>query len=302
MIKICFLGLSGSGKTCYLYAASHVLTSGIQTQEGSVSILSTDMRKNILLNQGIEDMVKEKDAVWPKGSDQTRLFPYDLYINGKKKTQFEIYDYRGGALYDIADNAQDEREEIYNTFTESSCIVVFIDAYTLMTAFGLKNEEDETLAYRKGNRKQDNAVQADNQVNHLNLIINDVRQYVQQDVPILLTITKKDILSDEELTVAIDKLRAKMPILFAPDNPNPIVITAVSLGSNLGAGELNKDNKNKLTGCLHLDVSQNIHIPILFPLFLGIELSPNESMIARRIFNSKVLQMYVGGKPAIITF
>ena len=301
-MKICFLGLSGSGKTCYLYAASHVLTEGIRTSEGSVSILCTSVNRNILLNEGIEEMDNGDQAVWPKGSNQTIEFPYELYINGINKTRFEIYDYRGGALYDGSDRAQDEREELYETFNEASCVVVFIDAYTLMKSFGLKNHEDELYAYKKGGREAEAITTANNRLNHLKLIMSEARQYLQQEVPILLTITKKDILSDDELNIAMEKLQTNMTTLFSKTNPNPVGITAVSLGTNLGAGEVNEDMKRKLTGCLHLDVSQNIHIPILFALFSGLELSPNEAQIARKIFNNNVLKMYVEGEPAVISF
>lgn len=301
-MKICFLGLSGSGKTCYLYAASHVLTEGIRTTEGSVSILCTSVNRNILLNKGIEDMDNGDQAVWPRGSDQTREFPYELCINGIARTRFEIYDYRGGALYDDSDKAQDEREELYETFKESSCIVVFIDAYTLMKAFCLKNPEAESEAYRIGGHKAESNLKANNRLNHLKLIMSEARQYLQREVPILLTITKKDILSDDELNTAMEMLKTNMSALFSETNPNPVGITAVSLGTNLGAGELNEDMKKKLTGCLHLDVSQNIHIPILFPLFNGLKLSSKEAQIARKIFNNNVLKMYIEGKPAVITF
>lgn len=301
-MKICFLGLSGSGKTCYLYAASYVLTEGIRTAEGSVSILCTSVDRNIQLNNGIEDMDNGDQAVWPRGSDQTIEFPYELYINGIKRSQFEIYDYRGGALYDDSDKAQDEREELYETFKESSCIVVFIDAYTLMKAFSLKNHEDESEAYRIGGHKVESNLKVNNKLNHLKLIMSEARQYLQKEVPILLTITKKDILSEDELNTAMEMLKNKMSTLFSETNPNPVGITAVSLGTNLGAGELNEDMKKKLTGCLHLDVSQNIHIPILFPLFNGLELSSKEAQIARKIFNNNVLKMYIEGKPAFITF
>lgn len=301
-MKICFLGLSGSGKTCYLYAASSVLTEGVRTAEGSVSILCTSVNENILLNKGIEDMDNGDEAVWPRGSDQTIEFPYDLYINGINRTKFEIYDYRGGALYDDSDIAQTEREKLYETFRESSCIVVFIDAYNLMKVFSLKNHEDESDAYRKADLKAESILKAKNRLSHLKLIINEARQYLHHEVPILLTITKKDILSEDELNTAMEGLKTYMTTLFSEENPNPVGITAVSLGTNLGAGEFNENKKKKLTGCLHLDVSQNIHIPILFPLFNGLELSPKEAQIAKKIFNNNVLKMYIKGKPAVITF
>lgn len=302
MMKICFLGLSGSGKTCYLYAASHVLTEGIRTSDGAVSILSTTIPSNVILNKGIQDMINKDDSVWPAGSNETRIFPYDLYVEGKRKARFEVYDYRGGALYEDKDDAQDEREELYEVFQQSSCIVIFLDAYTLMTAFSLKNDTDASYAYKKGNIKEDSVIKAVNKLNHIKVVINEARERIQKDVPILLTITKKDILSDNELNIAIEKLKQNMAILFASENPNPIGITAVSLGKNLGAIDNNRGVKKRLTGSLHLDVSQNIHIPMLFPLFLGIDLSDKEKNIASKIFNNNVIQLYVRGKRAWIAF
>lgn len=302
-MKICFLGLSGAGKTCYLYAASHVLTEGIHTSDGSVAILSTSVSRNIFLNKGIEDLENGIKSVWPLGSSVTQDFPYDLYINGSKKIHFEIYDYRGGALYDETDRGQDEREELYETFSSSRCIVVFIDAYTLMKAFSLKTEEDESFTYQRGGYEVETITKAMNKLNHLKLIINEAREKIEQDVPILLTITKKDILFETELSVAKERLKEHMSILFSEESTNPVAITAVSLGENLGVGEFNEDNcKRKLIGCLHLDVSQNLHIPILFPLFMGVKLSENDKNIAKRIFNNNVIQLYVKGKPAYIAF
>lgn len=296
MIKICFLGLTGSGKTCYLYAASHVLSEGIQTDFGNVSILSTSVNRNIELNRGIEAMASGEDATWPKGSDRTNVFPYDLYIGGHRRADFEIYDYRGGSLDDDTDNGQDERDELYETFENSECVVVFIDALTLMKAFSLKNEAEQTLEYRKAGRIEESVLKAKNKLNHLKLIITEACQHVRQDVPILLTITKKDILSNDELNAGIENLKYFMGILFSVDSNVTVGITAVSLGRDLASEEVNLGSR-RLTGYLHLDVSRNIHIPILFPLFVGMEnLEPNEKRIAQRIFNSNVIQLYRGGQ------
>ena len=78
-----------------------------------------------------------------------------------------------------------------------------------------------------------------------------------------------------------------------------IGITAVSLGENLGAGEADEEQRKRLTGHLMLDVSQNLHIPILFALFLGINTSDNEKKIAMRIFNNDVVKLFIGGERAI---
>lgn len=295
-MKICFLGLSRSGKTCYLYAASNVLSEGIITDCGTVSIMSTNEQQNIRLNEGIEDM---ESGVWPKGSDQTMVFPFDFMINGQFKSSFLIYDYRGGALYDKKDKAQDEREELYETFKDSSCIVFLIDAYTLIDAFDLKDKEDDFAIHKKGSTEKMTSTAARNRIKHLELIVRKCREVSDKNVPILLTITKKDILSQSELDEGIKRLQAILPTIFSPENNVTIGITTVSLGQNLGAGEPNEEQKKRLTGRLKLDVSQNLHIPILFALFMSMETSEKEKKIAQRIFKDDVIQLYVGGKRAV---
>lgn len=295
-MKICFLGLSRSGKTCYLYAASNVLSEGINTDYGTVSIMSTNEQQNIRLNEGIEDMER---GVWPRGSNQTMVFPFDFLINGRFKCPFEIYDYRGGALYDARDKAQDERKELYETFNDTSCVVIFIDAYTLIDAFELKNPEDDAAIHQKGSTEKMSLLSARNRIKHLELIVSKCHEISGQNIPVLLTITKKDILTPEELERGIEGLRRILPTIFSREKKMTIGITAVSLGENLGAGEADEEQRKRLTGHLMLDVSQNLHIPILFALFLGINTSDNEKKIAMRIFNNDVVKLFIGGERAI---
>ena len=298
MIKICLLGLSRSGKTCYLYAASNVLSEGIHTDYGTVSIMSTNERQSIRLNEGIEDMER---GVWPKGSDQTMVFPFEFMINGQERCAFQIYDYRGGALYDMREKAVSEREELYETFKDTSCIVFLIDAYTLIDAFNLKNAEDDFVIHEKGATEKMTSTAARNRIKHLELIVRKCREISNCDVPVLLTITKKDILSQEELDRGIEGVKSILPTIFSRENNMTVGITAVSLGQNLGAGEPDEEQKKKLTGRLMLDVSQNLHIPILFALFMGVDISGKEKSIAQRIFNSDAIQLFVGGERALFT-
>ena len=64
-MNICLLGLSGSGKTCYLYTMSHVLANGISINGHTISATSTDRRQQLRLNRGIEQMA---NGIWPDGS------------------------------------------------------------------------------------------------------------------------------------------------------------------------------------------------------------------------------------------
>lgn len=300
MRKICFLGISGSGKSCYLYAASHLLQDGIRTSLGSVSIVCSNIGRSSDLSEGFKEM-DGKYPVWPKGTDKshTKCFPFELYVKGNRKLEFEIYDYRGGVFYETSDDAHDERQTLYG---ESNCIVVFIDAYTLLQAFRLKNEDGISKAFTRGDLPKRTYSDAISELNHLKVIVNEARKNISQDTPILLVITKKDILLDNELEDAIDKLKIHMDMFFSEGTSNPVGITAISLGSNLGAGEVTQDGQKKMLGQMHLSVSNNIHIPMLFPLFIDLDLSENEKELANKIFNRNSIQLYVKGKPALISF
>lgn len=298
MKNVCFLGLSGSGKTCYLYAAAHILGQGIHTSVGSVSIVCADIGRSTLLNNGFLSM-DGKCPVWPKGTNDTTYFPFELYIGGTLKAELEICDYRGGVFTTASDDAFEERKALYE---ESSCVVVFIDAYTLLQAFKLKTENEIAKTFKRGDVKEITYSEAISELNHLKVIINDARRNIQSNVPILLTITKKDILSTDELNLAIEQLKLHMNILFSEETPNPVGITAVSLGTDLGSGELNQDGQKKILGQMLLSVSNNIHVPMLFPLFLDVNLSDAEKNLARKLFSSNAIQLYIKGKPAIISF
>lgn len=298
MKKICFLGLSGSGKTCYLYAASHLLGQGLLTSAGKLSIVCADTGRSTSLTVGFNEM-NGKFPVWPKGTGETIYFPFELFIEGRRKIEFEICDYRGGVFSEATDKAHDQRQTLYE---ESDCIVLFIDSYTLIRAFSLKNETDISNAFKRGDLHEKTYSDAISELNHLKVIINEARRNISQDTSILLVITKKDVFQNEELEDAIEKIKLHMDILFSEETLNPIGITAISLGTDLGSGELNQDGQKKILGQMHLSVSNNLHIPILFPLFIDINLSDKEKTMAKKIFNSNSIQIYIKGKPALISF
>lgn len=300
MKKICFIGLSGSGKTCYLYAASHLLQDGIRTSVGSVTIVCADIGRSSELKEGFKEM-DGTCPVWPKGTDKshTKYFPYELYIGGSKKLEFEICDYRGGVFDETNDAAHDERLTLYE---ESNCIVVFIDAYTLLQAFRLKNEDEISKAFTRGDRLKITYSDAISELNHLKVVVNEARRNISPDTPILMVITKKDILLENELEDAIEKLKTHMNIFFSEETSNPVGITAISLGLNLGAGEETQDGQKKMLGQMLLSVSNNIHIPMLFPLFIDLDLSLNEKKLAKKLFNSNSIQLYIEGAPAVISY
>ena len=88
-MNICLLGLSGSGKTCYLYTMSHLLAKGISINGHTISATSMHRQQQLRLNRGIEQMASGK---WPDGSTDTITYPFELKIDGSSKGNFTIYD------------------------------------------------------------------------------------------------------------------------------------------------------------------------------------------------------------------
>lgn len=296
MNNICLLGLSRSGKTCYLYAAANVLSRGIQSGDDSISIIPTNEQQCIRLNEGIEDMEK---GWWPKGSQQTMTYPFEFMIDGQKQFPFTIYDYRGGALNDKSDDAQDERNELYETFNNSSCIIFLIDGYTLLDAIDPNTIQKDR---HSDNEKHFTRTEAINQIKYMELLVDKCRQRTGMNTPILLVITKKDIFSQEELDAGIALLRSELPTLFSKRNDMVVGITSVALGRNLNAGCQNEEGKKQLTGVLSLNTSQNLHIPILFALFQGVEVNSESYQLIKRLFKSDIIKLYRGGVPAVICY
>lgn len=288
MNNICLLGLSRSGKTCYLYAATNVLSGGIRVGNDVISILSRDERKCIRLNRGIEDMER---GWWPTGSKQTMVYPFYFMVDGQKQFPFTLYDYRGGVLNDLTEGGANERNRLYGTFRNSSCIISFIDGCTLLDAM-------EPHLNDEGNRLTQ--TQARNQIGYMEVLIHRYKENIGADTPILLVITKQDLFTKELFEAGVDLLISRLPTLFSRRNDMVVGITGVSLGQNLSVGKADDDGRKAMSGSLLLNTSQNLHIPILFALFQSVEMDSDSYCIMRDLFTPDVIRLYRGGEEAVI--
>ena len=297
-MNICFLGLSQSGKTCYIYAACDVLSSGLTIDNHVVSITCTSIPQQIRLNKGIEDLA---DKIWPTGSGETITYPFELKIDGTTIGEFSLYDYRGGMLYSDKDDDQDERNELLNTFEDSSCIVFFIDGETLLNALPnemLSPEHQNKLTFSEQKR-------AVNRIKFIDPLLRICNERMESNVPILLSITKRDLFSSDELKAGLNLLRRLLPSIFSENERKIVGITSITLGENLGSTD---DGRiSKISGNLNISPEGNIHIPFLFALFHNANkyncnsqtLSVIEK-IRERTFSPEKIRLYIGGKEAII--
>ena len=289
-MNITLLGLSGSGKTCYLYTAAHILARGISENAHTISATSCNREITTILHRGIEDMVRGK---WPEGSNKTLAYPFALKIDGKPILQFTIYDYRGNALDHFGEDDKKQTKELFETFEESSCIVFLIDGNTLRDAL-----DSECL--RPEHRRKvlpSEQLSAINKICYIESLLKDCNEQMERNVPILLVITKRDIFFEEELHASKKLLKELLPTIFSSKNDMIVGITAVTLGEIKEDGQLKE---------LWLNTDGNIHLPILFALFQDIEnlgqnsdIDEAKSLIVR-LFPSNRIDLYRGGKEAFI--
>ena len=137
-MNICLLGLSGSGKTCYLYTATHVLARGVKVNGHTISATSSNRQQAIRLNKGIEQMAS---GIWPKTSMNSMAYPFDLKIDGKSVFPFTIYDYRGGMLNGLSDKEIGEQLSIdiarYGEHCQKLICFIYDKENFLSNPFGL---------------------------------------------------------------------------------------------------------------------------------------------------------------------
>lgn len=289
-MNICLLGLSGSGKTCYLYTATHVLTRGVNVNGHIISAISTDHSQTIYLNKGIEQMANGK---WPDGSAETKSYPFNLKIDGKTITSFTICDYRGGALDGLSDKDRNSFKDILKIFEESGCIIVLVDGATIMNAM-----DPEIVAPEHRNMDFSVQLKAKNELNYIESLVEECNKK-NRDIPILLVITKSDMFYPEELIAGKKILRELLPSFFAFQNDMIVGITAIAIGENL------ENNNGELEGTLCLNAKGNLHLPILFALFqemdnIGNSLDINLKQMVQQLFSSDKINFYRGGKPVVL--
>lgn len=290
-MNISLLGLTGSGKTCYLYAAAQILARGVDVNGHIISATPSNRQQAIRLHRGIEQMARGK---WPEGSMNTLIYPFELKVDGRSMFSFTIYDYRGSMLDGLSDDDQDDTEEIFDTFRESSCIVILVDGDTIMDAL------DFDCIVSKHNRYTSFADQlsARNKISYIELLVQECNKRMRNNVPVLLVITKRDIFFNDELNAGKELLKELLPSLFSLGNDMIVGITAVSLGEDL------HNENGELTGTLCLNTDGNVHLPILFALFQNIESIGDDGNIDEtrrlvlKLFSSDRISFYRGGKEA----
>lgn len=252
MQKISFFGLSGSGKSCYIYAMSHAMMEGVKFADGSVlNVTCTTMAQMSRLHN---EYVKMTQGFWPVGTTETTNYDYSSRLKLKKVLDFRLQDYRGGLLDSFDEDDKEEHDDLFQSFDDSCTLLFFVGADTILKAMDGDFMED----YKIGN---------------LGLIYGEYLDQAQNpDVPIMVIISKADMIPDGKFEEVKSYVMTKLQGMFGTGTGLTVGITSISLGKNL----MNDDGD--LSGELIVKpTSGNIHIPILFSLYCVIASRIEES-------------------------
>ncbi len=242
MEKISFYGLSRSGKSCYIFAMAQALSQGIKFPNGEILTIRTpDPRQMLRLYKAYEQMM---NGQWPAGNIESAIYKFNTKKSLVNIMSFELSDYRGGLLDTMDDDDKEAQEELLSSYKDSSVLLFFIGADIVKKALAGDFESNF-------------------KINYLNVLYdNYLEQTYDSKTPVMIVITKSDMLSPQEVVKVKEFVMTKMQSLFAYGTNITAAITAVTLGKNLS------NDNGELEGELIIGpTSGNIHIPVLYSLY-----------------------------------
>lgn len=228
--KVTMIGMSGSGKTCFLYAMYNFMSI---PQAGFV-FTAKNPDDDIDLGDGW-DMITI-DKIWPNGTTETSNYEFYVQYAGTKIADFSWFDYRGGALKEKSTNS--DKEEILNVIKSSSCLIISIGADTMQ-----KIMSGDSTPIRE--------------FKSLNYFINLFSAETDSRVPVIFSLTKADLYREGELKEAVKLTRMYFGSVFEENSNWSVAIVPVTLGTGISQGKSGDNIKGQIS-------PKNINIPVLF--------------------------------------
>ncbi len=209
------LGMTGSGKTCYIIGMHYVMVSG----EKGWTLHPGDNRTADKLNRWVRKIDNENSGMdrFPAGTDQgsSENFCFGLHYVNKQIMNFNWIDY-AGALFEETSSLG--FREVENSISNSTALYIFIDGTELC---------DENRNRRFKNIKQHCA-------RYIQPCITDfINNYNDFVPPVVFVVTKSDLCRNYTNTKEIvEILRDSFNSLFY-DTRAEVYVTAVTLGDDI---------------------------------------------------------------------
>lgn len=240
--KISFYGLSRSGKSCYIFAMAQALSQGLCFPDGEILTVKSPIPMQMAkLYKSYQQMT---DGRWPAGNTESVDYKFNARLRLEKLMSFNLKDYRGGLLDTCDEDEIDEQDELFSSFEDSAVLLFFVGADTVIKAM----EKD---------------VESNIKLNFLSTLYeNFLDRTNDARTPVMIVISKSDMLSPQELLKAKEFTKNKLQSMFGHGTNITAAITTVTLGKNLS------NENGELEGDLIIGpTAGNIHIPIIYSLF-----------------------------------
>lgn len=229
MEKITMLGVSQSGKTCFIYAMYDFM----QKVQKGFTFITNDEDVDMDLNEGWEGIAF--DGIWPNGTQQTSNYDFTVMFKSRPILEFSWCDYRGGAITDRS--TQQDVDELHKRIYDSQCLIICIGADTIKSI--LSNDARKGLELRR-----------------LNSLISRYAAKMQRRIPIIFALTKADLYTGDDQRKLLCIIREYFSALYEHGAGWLFAVVPVTLGQfdDSCTGQ-------EIRGTV---APKNIHIPVMF--------------------------------------
>lgn len=232
-INITMLGMTGSGKTCFLSGMYYQMSSGIQGYT-----LSSDDETDIQLRNKWKKMSDRSSGAnrFPVGTDSIETYRFTLEYAYQPIKNFTWLDYSGGDLEKKYTEDTESYEKLKKAILDCTCLFVCVDG-SLFCADSLDKMKENVR-------------------NNCSSVINGfLSDYLNKNCklpPIAIVITKFDMLrqsiNSDDLENVIEKVikDSFSPLFTNSDKTRIVAIFPVSIGKNISdedySGHLEPEN------------------------------------------------------------
>ena len=228
MEKITMLGVSNSGKTCFIYAMYDFM----QKVQKGFTFITKDPDVDLDLNEGWESIAF--DGIWPAGTQKTLLYDFSILFNSNPIMEFSWCDYRGGAITERS--TDQDVKELHSRIFDSGCLIICIGADTI--------KEIINGNYRR--RRE---------LIRLNNLITRFGVQNKRRIPIVFTLTKADLYTAEDYKKLLTIIKEYFSSLYVKGSNWLHAIVPVTLG------KFKYTNNNRIDGVVS---PKNVHVPVMF--------------------------------------
>ena len=293
--KFTALGLSGSGKTCFMAGMYYKMAGGLEgytlkADDDDAVKLETYYRQMTNTNAGMDR--------FPGGTNQSTEYGFELQYGYKTIERFKWVDYAGGTLKSKNTGDAEEYSKLKEDISDSEVLYIFVDG-------GLF--QDEEVADASGDKEKTEILadivkdECSNEINHF---ISEYTNERNNLPPIMIVVTKYDLVgkalgkatNEETLKILNDVIKKAFNPLF----PNPaayssdegytrmVGVIPVSLGYKISED----DYKGKLRPI-------NMHLPAYIGIWFMLKSQGTQNsfvrMLGDEIEDSKV-EFWLNGK------